>query len=171
MKYMRRRGLKMFAVAALLPMMALAQTQKPAAAVQQPDTQQQLIQKVRSYLANLQLNGSMVVEEFFADDAIFTGATGLRRTKLELVQFMSVKPGPDSRTTYETSDFTAHVYEEEGLAVVNFGVKSRKFKNSKSGETIIAEYFRGTSTFLKRDDKWQIVAWQFTPVKDPTDKK
>jgi hypothetical protein len=169
MKYMRRRGLRMFAVAALLPMMALAQTQKPAA-VQEPDTQQQLIQMVRSYMANVQLNGSMVVQDFFADDAIFTGATGLRRTKLELVQFMSVKPGPDSRTTYETSDFTTHVYEE-GLAVVNFGVRSRKFKNSKSGETIIAEYFRGTSTFLKRDDKWQIVAWQFTPVKDPTDKK
>jgi len=36
MKYMRRRGLRMFAVAALLPMMALAQSNaqatKPAAA-------------------------------------------------------------------------------------------------------------------------------------------
>ncbi|HWG39769.1 MAG TPA: nuclear transport factor 2 family protein [Candidatus Acidoferrales bacterium] len=169
MKYMRRRGLRMFAVAALLPMMTLAQAQKPAAA-QGPDTRQQLIQITRSYIGSLPANGLAGVQEFMADDVIFSGASGLRRSKLELIQFMSVKPGPDRRTTYEPSDFTVHLYDDE-LAIVNFGLKSRKFKNSKSGEGVIDEYFRVTGTFLKRDDKWQVVAWQYTPVRDQPDKK
>ncbi|HWS17739.1 MAG TPA: hypothetical protein VN223_06980, partial [Candidatus Elarobacter sp.] len=62
MKYMRRRGLRMFAVAALLPMMALAQnnvqSNKPAGA--QDTTTQQVTQLVRDFLSNVPKNDPKV---------------------------------------------------------------------------------------------------------------
>ena len=79
MKYMRRRGLKMFAVAALLPMMALAQSNAQATkpAGPQDATTQQVTQLVRDFLANVPKNDPKVFQEFFADDVIYTRATGL----------------------------------------------------------------------------------------------
>src|ERR1044071_10048337 len=67
MKYMRRRGLRMFAVAALVPMMALAQNNakanKPAAGAQDA-TIQQVTQLVRNFLANVPKNDPKVFQEF-----------------------------------------------------------------------------------------------------------
>ena len=81
MRYMRRRGLKMFAVAALLPMMALAQnnakTAKPAGP--QDATTQQVTQLVRDFLANVPKNDPKVFQEFFADDVIYTRGDRLDR--------------------------------------------------------------------------------------------
>ena len=73
MRYNRRRGLRMFAVAALVPMMALAQAQAqtPAAASQQArDTTQQVTQLVRGFLSNVPKNDPKVFQEFFADQKI-----------------------------------------------------------------------------------------------------
>ena len=55
MKYMRRRGLRMFAVAALLPMMAIAQNNAQATkpAVPQDAITQHVTQLVRDFLANV----------------------------------------------------------------------------------------------------------------------
>ena len=52
MKYMKRRGLRMFAVAALLPMMAMAQA-KPAVSQQDPGAVQQVTQRVLDFLSNV----------------------------------------------------------------------------------------------------------------------
>src|SRR6201993_4206466 len=89
MKYMKRRGLRMFAVAALLPMMALAQSNAPAsksAAGPQDATTQQVTQLVRDFLANVPKNDPKVFQEFFADDVLYTRATGLTVTKADILK-------------------------------------------------------------------------------------
>jgi ketosteroid isomerase-like protein len=160
MRYMRRRGLRMFAVAALLPMMALAQnnakTAKPAGP--QDATIQQVTQLVRDFLANVPKNDPRVFQEFFADDVIYTRATGLTVSKADILKNIDVRATNDPQMTFEGDDFTVHPYGE--MAVVNFRLIAHNTENGKPGTA----YYRNTGTFLKRNGKWQVVAWQATKV-------
>src|SRR5256885_5763126 len=122
MRYNRRRGLRMFAVAALVPMMALAQSnvqaQKPAASRQDSTTVQQVTQLVRDFLANVPKNDPKVFQEFFADDVIYTRATGLTVAKADILRNIDVRATNDPQMTFEADDFTVHPYGD--MAVVNF---------------------------------------------------
>lgn len=160
MRYMRRRGLRMFAVAALVPMMALAQSNaqvnKPGGA--QDATTQQVTQLVRDFLANVPKNDPKVFQEFFADDVIYTRATGLTVTKADILRNIDVRATNDPQMTFEGDDFTVHPYGE--MAVVNFRLIAHNTENGKPTTV----YYRNTGTFLKRNGKWQAVAWQATKV-------
>ena len=162
MKYMRRRGLRMFAVAALLPMMALAQNNaqanKPAGP--QDATTQQVTQLVRNFLANVPKNDPKVFQEFFADDVIYTRAVGVTIAKADILKNIDVRAASDPQATYDADDFTVHPYGE--MAVVNF----RLIMHNNEGGKATTSYFRNTGTFLKRHGKWQVVAWQATKVPD-----
>ena len=46
------------------------------------------------------------------------------------------------------------------MAVVNFRLIAHSVENSKPTTV----YYRNTGTFLKRNGKWQAVAWQATKV-------
>jgi len=164
MKYMRRRGLRMFAVAALLPMMALAQANKPAAGPQDATTQQ-VTQLVRDFLANVPKNDPKVFQEFFADDVIYTRAVGVTVAKADILKNIGVRAANDPQATYDADDFTVHPYGE--MAVVNFRLIMHNTENGKATTT----YFRNTGTFLKRNGKWQAVAWQATKVPEAATSK
>jgi ketosteroid isomerase-like protein len=159
MRYMRRRGLRMFAVAALLPMMALAQANQPAAGPQDATTQQ-VTQLVRDFLANVPKNDPKVFQEFFADDVIYTRALGVTVTKADIIKNIDVRAANDPQATYDADDFTVHPYSD--MAVVNFRLIMHNTENGKPTTT----YFRNTGTFLKRNGKWQAVAWHATKVPD-----
>src|SRR5258707_7676836 len=159
MKYMRRRGLRMFAVAALLPMMALAQNNaqanKPAGP--QDATTTQVTQLVRDFLANVPKNDPKVFQEFFADDVIYTRAAGVTVSKADIIKNIDVRAASTPEVTFEDDDFTVHTYGE--MAVVNFRLIGHNVEKDKP-----TTYFRNTGTFLKRNGKWQAVAWQATKV-------
>lgn len=154
MRYMKRRGLRMFAVAALLPMMAMAQAAKSATS--QDPVVQQVTQRVRDFLANVPKNDPAVFQDFFADDVIYTRATGLTVTKADILKNIDVRAASDPQATYEADDFTVHPYGE--MAVVNFRLIAHNTENGKP----TTAYYRNTGTFLKRSGKWQAVAWQAT---------
>ncbi len=160
MKYMRRRGLRMFAVAALLPMMALAQNNAQATkpAGPQDATTQQVTQLVRDFLANVPKNDPKIFQEFFADDVIYTRAVGVTVTKADILKNIDVRAASDPQATYEADGFTVHPYGE--MAVVNF----RLIMHNNEGGKATTAYFRNTGTFMKRNGKWQAVAWQATKV-------
>jgi ketosteroid isomerase-like protein len=157
MRYMRRRGLRMFAVAALVPMMALAQqSNKPAAAPQDTATVRQVTQLVRDFLSNVPKNDPKVFQEFFADDVIYTRATAVTVTKADIIKNIDVRAANEPQATFDADDFTVHPYGE--MAVVNFRLIMHNTENGKA----TTAYFRNTGTFLKRNGKWQAVAWQAT---------
>ena len=156
MRFKRRRGLRMFAVAALLPMMAVAQAAKPAAS--KDPAVQQVTQRVRDFLANVPKNDPKVFQDFFADDVIYTRSAGVTVNKADILKNIDVRAASDPQATYDADDFTVHPYGE--MAVVNFRLIMH---NTESGKTTTA-YFRNTGMFLKRDGKWQAVAWQATRV-------
>lgn len=165
MKFMKRRNLRLFAVAALLPLMATsvpAQSKKsvPATAVAQKEdpASQQLVQMVRDFLAAVPKGDPQVFNNFFADDVIYTRSAGVTVDKGEIIRNIGVRAVNEPQATYEADDFTVHPYGE--MAVVNFRLIQHNEKDGKQ-ET---NYFRNTGTFLKRNGKWQVVAWQATRV-------
>jgi len=62
-------------------------------------------------------------------------------------------------------DITVHPYGN--MAVVNFRLVAH---NQNNGTTETA-YYRNTGTFLKRNGKWQVVAWQSTKVPPEGEKR
>jgi ketosteroid isomerase-like protein len=158
MKYMRRRGLRMFAVAALVPMMAMAQNNKAGNPAVETATIQQVTQRVRDFLANVPKNDPRVFQDFFADDVIYTRSAGVTVTKADILKNIDVRATNEPQATFDADDFTVHPYGE--MAVVNFRLIMHNTENGKSTTV----YFRNTGTFLKRNGKWQAVAWQATKV-------
>jgi hypothetical protein len=160
---MKRRNLRLFAVAALLPFMATnvpAQSNKtaPAVSVAQSPVSQQLVQMVRDFLAAVPKSDPQVFNSFFADDVIYTRSAGVTVDKSEILRNINVRAVNEPQATYEADDFTVHPYGE--MAVVNFRLIQHNEKDGKQ-ET---SYFRNTGTFLKRNGKWQVVAWHATRV-------
>jgi ketosteroid isomerase-like protein len=161
MKFMKRRNLRLFAVAALLPFMPLnvpAQSSRPAikASMAEMAVSQQLTQMVRDFLAAVPRGDRQVFDTFFADDVIYTRSAGVTVDKAEILRNIGVRAVNEPKATYEGDDFTVHPYGE--MAVVNFRLVQHNEKDGKQ-ET---NYFRNTGTFLKRNGKWQVVAWQAT---------
>ena len=158
MKYMRRRGLRMFAVAALLPMMALAQENKPAASSEDKATIQHVTQMVQEFLTAVPKGEKQTFDNFFADDVIYTRSAGVTVTKADIIKNIDVRAVNEPTATFSADDFTVHPYGN--MAVVNF----RLIMSTQDSGKTEATYFRNTGTFLKRNGKWQVVAWQATKV-------
>ena len=104
-------------------------------------------------------NDKAVFQRFFADDLIYTRSAGVTISKADIMKSLNEPPKPDDpKTTYDADDITLHEYGK--MAVVNFRLIQNLEKDGKT-ET---NHFRNTGTFLKRDGRWQAVAWQATRV-------
>ena len=125
-------------------------------------TAQELATMLRQFLDNVPRGDSAVFDRFFADDVIYTRATGLVRTKADIMKDIgSLKPTENSKTTYSAEDVTVHVYGD--AAVVAFRLVGRTEHPDGKVETA---KFRNTGTFLRRNNRWQVVAWQATKIAD-----
>lgn len=163
MKFMKRRNLRLFAVAALLPFMSAnvpAQDARatPKTTIAELAVSQDLKQLVRDFLAAVPSGDRHVFDNFFADDVIYTRSAGVTVDKAEILQNIGVRAVNEPKATFEADDFTVHPYGD--MAVVNFRLVHHNEKDGKQ-ET---DYFRNTGTFLRRNGKWQVVAWQATKV-------
>jgi ketosteroid isomerase-like protein len=99
-------------------------------------------------------------DKFFADDVIYTRATGVVITKADIMQSLG-KPAPESsgKVTYSAEDITVREYGE--AVVVAFRLEGRT--ESPDGKVELAHY-RNTGTFVRRNGRWQAVAWQATKI-------
>ncbi len=176
MKYMKRRGLKLFAMAALLPVMTTGLPAQPAssspnalvAATMSADdraTARHIEQMVRDFLADVPKGDRKVFDNFFADDVIYTRSAGVTVDKAEILKNIDVRAANEPQATFEADGFTVHPYGD--TAVVNFRLVMHNVANGKA-QTV---YFRNTGMFLKRHGKWQVVAWQATRVPEATEAK
>jgi Domain of unknown function (DUF4440) len=175
MKYMKRRGLKLFAMAALLPAISsglLAQSNVTPAphssvAVSAKDSAvtQELTQMVRNFLAEVPKGDRKVFDNFFADDVIYTRSAGVTVDKAEILKNIDVRAANEPQATFEADGFTVHPYGD--TAVVNFRLVMHNITDGKQ-QTV---YFRNTGTFLKRNGKWQVVSWQATRATEAAEAK
>jgi ketosteroid isomerase-like protein len=140
----------LFAVAEFLP----AQTAPDAA---------ELTKLLQDFLAGASKNDIAVHDRFWADELVYTSALGRRKSKADIMRELKAEtaatPKPEEGTpVYTAEDIRIQQYGD--TAVVAFRLVAT---TDKAGTKTVANYFN-TGTFLKRNGKWQVIAWQATPL-------
>lgn len=134
------------------------------AGLQAQSPEQEIRALLDEFLAGAASDAS-VHERFWADDLIYTSATGQVRSKPDIMKAMRAAPTPkpdDPKVSYSAEDVTVR-FHGDSMAVVNFRLAGR---TERDGAVETARY-RNTGTFLRRDGRWQVVAWQATRIADP----
>jgi ketosteroid isomerase-like protein len=102
-----------------------------------------------------------VFDRFFADDVVYTRSAGVTVDKAEILKNVDHRDSTGGKNKFSADDVTIHDYGT--TAIVNFRLVAQ---SEKEGKTDTAHY-RNTATFLKRDNGWQVIAWQSTKVPEP----
>jgi hypothetical protein len=128
---------------------------------------EQLRAMLRDFLIGAGKNDPAAHDRFWADDLVYTGASGKVRTKDEIMKSVreeAAKPADPKapNATFDAEDVT--VKDFGTFAVVNFRLVAHTETEGKQ-ET---SYYRNTGTFAKRNGEWKVVAWQATKIEPPT---
>ncbi len=126
----------------------------------------ELTRLLKEFLAGASRNDAATHERFWADDLIYTGSTGRRVGKADIMRDVRAAPAPkpdDPKTTYTAEEIRIQQYGD--TAIVAFRLVGTTEKDGKTE----AANFLNTGTFLKRDGKWQVVSWQATRLPRPED--
>jgi ketosteroid isomerase-like protein len=115
---------------------------------------------LREFLEAAGRSDRAIFDKFFADDVIYTRATGAVITKADIMESLG-KPTPASegKSTYSAEDITVHEYGD--TVIVAFRLVGRTEHDDGKGETA---HYRNTGTFLRRNGRWQAAAWQATKI-------
>ena len=121
----------------------------------------ELTKLLQDFLAGAGRNDAAMHERFWADDLIYTASAGRRIGKADIMREVRAegppKPG-DETTVYTAEDIRIQQYGD--TAIVAFRLVGT---TDKTGEKTVNNYLN-TGTFLKRNGKWQVVAWQATTM-------
>jgi ketosteroid isomerase-like protein len=117
---------------------------------------------LREFMAGAGGGDRAIFQKFFADDVIYTRATGVVITKADIMGSLG-KPAPASegKSTYSAEDITVHEYGD--TVIVAFRLEGRTVHDD--GKVELGHY-RNTGTFLRRNGRWQAVAWQATKISE-----
>ena len=119
----------------------------------------ELTKLLNDFLAGAATNDAAMHDRFWANDLIYTGSSGRRRGKAEIMKDVRSAPPPkagDPKTTYTAEDIRIQQYGN--TAIVAFRLVAT---TEKDGKTEVANYLN-SGTFLKRKGEWQVVSWQAT---------
>ena len=136
-----------------------------------PDSAE-LTKLLQDFLAAASRNDIAMHDRFWADELVYTSALGRRKSKADIMRELR----EETKTTPKPEEGTA-VYTAEDIRIQQYGdtavVAFRLVATTdKAGTKTVANYFN-TGTFLKRNGKWQVIAWQATalPKESPTPSK
>jgi putative membrane protein len=148
-----KRALSAAVVVLLLPAPAAPQTTAPDAA--------ELTALLKQFLDGASRSDPAVHERFWAEDLVYTSAAGRRKGKADILRELRSAPPPAVATTYGAED--VRIQQHGDAAIVAFRLVGT---TQKDGQAEVARYLN-TGTFLKRQGKWQAVAWQATRMTGP----
>src|SRR6266481_7724495 len=127
-----------------------------------PDADE-LTKLLQDFLAGASKNDVAMHDRFWADELVYTSALGRRKSKADIMRELrdetKATPKPEEGTTVYTAEDT-RVQQYGDTAVVAFRLVAT---TDKAGMKTVANYFN-TGTFLKRNGKWQVIAWQATAL-------
>lgn len=125
---------------------------------------------LREFLAKV--DSSAMHDRFWADDLVYTSAKGVVRGKAEILK--SVREGEKAeKEAKETKDPNAAPepkvsYGAEDVRIRQYGnIATCAFRLVQHTEGKPDNFFRNTGTFILRNGKWQVVAWQATKQEEP----
>lgn len=134
-------------------------------AAQPAKTNAELTALLNEFLVGAGKNDAAIHDKFWAEDLIYTRSAGARITKAELMKGVRSAPAPktdDPVSEYSAENVQIHAYGN--TAVVAFKLVGKTTK--KDGSADVNE-FLNTGTFVKRNGRWQAVAWQATAIPKP----
>ncbi len=118
-----------------------------------------------AFLKGAATNSVETHERFWAEDLIYTGSGGRRVAKAQIMKEVREAPAPnpdDPKVAYRAEEVRVQRYGT--TAVVAFRLVSEETNSDGKIETA---RFLNTGTFVKRDGRWQVVAWQATKLPSP----
>lgn len=132
-----------------------------------PDSAE-LTKLLNDFLAGASKNDIAMHDRFWADELVYTSALGRRKGKADIMRELRAEPAtpkPEEGTTvYAAEEIRIQQYGD--TAIVAFRLVAT---TDKAGTKTVANYLN-TGTFLKRNGKWQVVAWQATAMPKEADK-
>jgi ketosteroid isomerase-like protein len=119
---------------------------------------------LEEFLAGASRDDVAVHQRFWADELIYTTSSGLRKDKADILGELRSAARPAPTTTYTSEDVRIRQYGDTAIVAFRLvGTTARK-----GGGTEVQRYLN-TGTFLKRDGRWQAVAWQATRMAPPVE--
>src|SRR5256714_12880050 len=123
----------------------------------------ELTKLLQDFLAGASKNDIAMHDRFWADELVYTSALGRRKGKADIMREWREEPKAtptpeDGSAVYPAEDIRVQQYGD--TAVVAFRLVAT---TDKAGTKTVANYFN-TGTFLKRNGKWQVIAWQATAL-------
>jgi ketosteroid isomerase-like protein len=122
----------------------------------------ELSKLLHDFLAGASKSDIAMHDRFWADELIYTSALGRRKGKADIMSELRAEPAapkPEEGTTVYTAE-EVRIREYGETAIVAFRLVAT---TDKAGTKTVANYLN-TGTFLRRDGKWQAVAWQATAM-------
>jgi ketosteroid isomerase-like protein len=120
----------------------------------------ELTKLLNDFLAGASRDDPATHDRFWADDLIYTRSAGKRVGKAEIIANLKPTPG-QPETIFTAEDIRIQQYGTTAIVAFRLVGKTRK------GDATQVANFLNTGTFLKRDGKWQAVAWQATKIPRP----
>jgi hypothetical protein len=163
----------------LLPPLAFAQsapTPSPSASAQTNDSvafplpatspapdAAELTKLLKDFLAGASRNDVAMHDRFWADDLIYTGSSGRRIGKAQIMhevreEAAAPASATEPATTYSAEDIRIQQYGS--TAIVAF----RLLGTTEKGDKTEVSRYLNTGTFLKRAGQWKAVSWQATKI-------
>jgi ketosteroid isomerase-like protein len=124
-----------------------------------PADEAELTRLLREFLAGASRDDAAVHQRFWADELVYTGSSGRRIGKADILGDLRApaRPRPAGpATTYTAEDIRIQQYGD--TAIIAFRLVGT---SQNGGSTEITRYLN-TGTFLKRGGEWRAVAWQAT---------
>jgi hypothetical protein len=135
--------------------MVLALAVVPWVLAEAPRGEGELREMLDAFLAGASRNDPAAHERFWADDLVYTSSAGKRMGKADIlrdVRAEAIKP-PEPPVVYTAQDVQVKLYGN--AAVVAFRLVSAP------------QQYLNTGTFVRRNGRWQVVAWQATKIAAP----
>ena len=116
------------------------------------------------FLAGASRNDAAVHDRFWADSLVYTRSSGRRIGKADIMKSVREAPpaGPSTPATHYTAE-EVRIQQFGDTAIVAF----RLLGTTDGGDPGERANFLNTGTFVKRDGRWQAVAWQSTRAAVP----
>ena len=119
----------------------------------------ELTRLLREFLAGASRNDPAAHQRFWADELVYTGSSGRRIGKADILRDLHAPASPPPAgpaTTYTAEDIRIQQYGD--TAIVAFRLVGT---SQRGGRTEVTRYLN-TGTFLRRSGEWRAVAWQAT---------
>lgn len=112
---------------------------------------------LNDFLAGASRNDAAMHDRFWADDLIYTGSSGRRIGKADIMKGLREAPPSNAPGTIFTAE-DVRIQQYGSTAIVAFKLVAT---TDRGGRREVATYLN-SGTFLKRKGAWKVVNWQAT---------